>query len=180
MTPWLVVVVAVAGGALALLALVLLGNRAIRRRSPVRAAATPPPVPADAAPARSRTSVLAPRRTQVVTPYLGPEGVAGWLVSLDGASPHMTWVCNRSGDTVIGADPGCGIIINDRMASGTHAVIAGRSGYFKLIDTDSTNGVYVDGKRIAGEQMLASGMRIRIGQTTYVWLTSEHRTGGAS
>ncbi len=170
--PW--IVLGAVAGSLAVLALAHRIHRAGRRQRAVRIHPVAPILPASPAPVargrgRRRTAAITPRKTAVIEPYLGPEGVAGWLVSIGGTSPHTTAVCNRAGDTAIGADPRCGIVVDDPLASATHAVISGRSGYFKIIDRNSTNGVFVDGERVLGERMLRTGMRLRIGHTTFVW-----------
>ena len=162
-----------AAAALMALTLVVAAVAARRRpslpRPPIATTASNlPGRPADVA---GRCGRVAPRRTRLLVPYLGPPGVAGWLVSLNGASPFTTSVIDRAGDTTIGADPGCGVVVDDPLVSGVHAVIAGRSGYFKLIDWDSRNGTFVAGTRVAGEQALTDGARIQVGSTIFEWVT---------
>lgn len=125
--------------------------------------------PTGRAGAARRTQALVPRPTIALAPWAGPAGVAGWLVSLSGASPYTTSVVNRAGETVIGADPDCGIVVHDDWVGARHCAIVGRAGGFTLVDLGSWSGVYVDGERVRGGRTLVSGMEIRIGQTRFAW-----------
>ena len=52
-------------------------------------------------------------------------------------------------------DTECDIVIgNDASLSGKHAVIICRDGPLQIRDNDSTNGTYVNGKRISSPQVL--------------------------
>ncbi len=60
----------------------------------------------------------------------------------------------EKGETVIGRDDGCDIQLQDGRTSRRHLKIIGDPGhksgpYFKVIDLDSTNGTYVNDKRIS-------------------------------
>lgn len=136
------------------------------------------PAPSRPQPQRGANS-LRPRKTRVIAPYSGPQGVAGWLVSLNGSSPFTTSMCDRAGEVTLGADRGCGVVIDDPLVSATHAVIVGKAGYFKLVDSGSRNGVFVDGVQVVGEQMLTNSARITLGSTVFLWLASEPLDGGA-
>jgi pSer/pThr/pTyr-binding forkhead associated (FHA) protein len=70
-------------------------------------------------------------------------------------------------ETVIGRDPGCDIILAERSASARHArVTRGAGGYFEVHDLDSTNGVLVDGERVA-RATLHDGDTFTIGDTRF-------------
>ncbi len=125
-----------------------------------------------------KTLVLAPVRTQLLHPYHGPCGVAGWLVSLTGSRPFQTYVLDRSGDTLIGTKAGCGIILGDDKVSKEHCKVLGRDGHFHIIDQGSLNGVYVDGAKILGQKTLRSGMRIKLGDTELVFKSVHPERGG--
>lgn len=61
-------------------------------------------------------------------------------------------------------------IVEDKSASRHHARIEWRNGTHLIVDTQSTNGVFVNGKRIgAGEHVLQAGDRIEIGRTKFVY-----------
>lgn len=77
----------------------------------------------------------------------------------------------HKGETLIGRDEECEIRLEDGRTSRTHAKIVGDPGhksgpYFKIIDLDSTNGTYVNDKRIS-EATLSDGDRLHIGYTVF-------------
>ena len=116
------------------------------------------------------TQALPTRATRMHGGYSGPPGVAGWMVALDGNHAYQTVVFDRSGETVISAQAGADVggVLDDPSVSAPHCKVVGRSGYFVIVDLDSKNGVVVDGEKV-GEKTLKSGMRIRLGKTTFVF-----------
>jgi hypothetical protein len=62
----------------------------------------------------------------------------------------------------IGRDPQNDIVLDDRRVSRKHAEIRLRLGRYTLYDLQSTNGTYVNGRRVA-EVVLSNGDRIGIG-----------------
>src|SRR5207237_1697447 len=62
----------------------------------------------------------------------------------------------------IGRDPKNDIALDDRRVSRRHAEIRLRLGRYTLYDLQSTNGTYVNGRRVA-EVVLADGDRLSIG-----------------
>ena len=62
----------------------------------------------------------------------------------------------------IGRASSCDLVFDHPTVSRTHAAIVFRSGRFVVEDLDSTNGVVVDGQRIAARD-LAHGTRITLG-----------------
>lgn len=62
----------------------------------------------------------------------------------------------------------------DREVSGLHAELQGLGGEWTLVDDGlSTNGTYVNERRLSGRQRLRDGDRVRIGQTVFAY-----RAGG--
>lgn len=55
------------------------------------------------------------------------------------------------------------IVINDESLSGSHAKILKRDGAWWVVDQNSTNGTYVGGRRVAGEQQLVGAPDVRFG-----------------
>jgi pSer/pThr/pTyr-binding forkhead associated (FHA) protein len=55
------------------------------------------------------------------------------------------------------------VVINDESLSGSHAKILKRDGAWWVVDQNSTNGTYVGGKRISGEQQLTGAPDLRFG-----------------
>jgi pSer/pThr/pTyr-binding forkhead associated (FHA) protein len=77
---------------------------------------------------------------------------------------------------VIGRSPNCQIYIDDNQASRQHCrVFAKEKGYW-LEDNDSHNGTYVNGRRVES-QILKSGDKIRVGNTTFVFVMDGDEAG---
>ena len=62
----------------------------------------------------------------------------------------------------IGRDPQNDVVLDDRRVSRKHAEVRLRLGRYTLYDLQSTNGTYVNGRRVA-EMVLSDGDRISIG-----------------
>ncbi len=69
-------------------------------------------------------------------------------------------------ETRIGRDAGNDIVIADSTVSGNHAVLTYKDGVFRLRDVDSTNGTFVDGKKIT-ETILPNNVAVRFGKVIY-------------
>ena len=59
------------------------------------------------------------------------------------------------------------IRIEDSFASGRHARLYDRDGVVFIEDMNSTNGTYVNGRRLGAQQALRPSDRIRIGDTEF-------------
>jgi serine phosphatase RsbU (regulator of sigma subunit) len=82
-----------------------------------------------------------------------------------------------AGGTVsIGRASDCTIPIKDRYLSRKHAEILSAGHDWVLKDLGSANGTYLNGVRVDGDAPLASGDRIRLGDTEILFETSEHNT----
>jgi predicted component of type VI protein secretion system len=68
-------------------------------------------------------------------------------------------------DTItIGRDPAADLVINDPEVSRQHARLTRRGDHFLIQDLGSTNGTFLDGRRLAGDPVpLAPGQLITIG-----------------
>ena len=80
---------------------------------------------------------------------------------------------SRGGTYLIGRE-GADIVIDDSKASRKHAEISllGPDAYF-LRDLASTNGTFLDGKRLTDRRGLVNGSRIRIGDTVLLFAVVE-------
>ena len=63
------------------------------------------------------------------------------------------------------------VIINDQYVGRNHCQIVENDGKLLVVDLNATNGTFVNGKRITGQQPLSMSDEIRIGQTTLNWQT---------
>jgi hypothetical protein len=172
-----------AGIAVALIALALaIGGALRRRKKPPPATADRPKtavLPPEERPVPRKTRALEPRKTVALSQWDGPKGVAGWLVTLGGKTPYVTFVLNRTGETTIGVSDECGISLDDGAMSSKHCKVIGKSGYFTIVDTNSKNGVRVDGKVISEPTTLRSGVEIVIGETKLVFKSISPQAAGA-
>jgi putative serine protease PepD len=138
----------------------------------------PPPAPAPAevkaaAPVEVKAAVPAEIKAVVEPPPPAPEVREGetkmWqnvspmaLVRGDGAEFGL------NSDMQLGRDPGNAIVLEkDKSASGNHARLQLVNGEVILTDLKSSNGTWVNGKRIAQPQLLRHGDRIRVGNTIF-------------
>jgi pSer/pThr/pTyr-binding forkhead associated (FHA) protein len=74
---------------------------------------------------------------------------------------------------VIGRAADAQVRINEHAISSEHALLEMDGTTFTLRDLGSTNGTYVNGERIALAVVLASGDTIRMGSTTFTFVTRE-------
>ena len=82
----------------------------------------------------------------------GQNMMLGWLVPLQG--PHKGELYTLSPHTTIGNDPACGVVLQDQYMSGKHAEIKVENGVWVLKDLGSTNGTYVNTKRVDKHELV--------------------------
>jgi len=81
----------------------------------------------------------------------------------------------------IGRSSSNNVNINDPLASRAHCqIIQDDNGNFRLIDTNSLNGTYVNGEKRHGEVPLNKTDIVRIGNTTLPWLTYFNNPGSTN
>lgn len=66
---------------------------------------------------------------------------------------------------VIGRQDGCDLVVQDEEASRRHAQVASTPEGFQVLDLGSTNGTYLNGRRLDGAALLADGDRIEVGHS---------------
>lgn len=111
----------------------------------------PRPREARAAPKRER----AKSRASLVIPGTG------------GRKKQASW--DLAGEMVIGRAGECAISLPDEFASNLHAKIYQAEGRFYIEDLGSTNGTYVNGRRINYPTELRGGDSIKIGRTEMIF-----------
>ena len=82
----------------------------------------------------------------------GTTQLLGWLVPLQG--PQRGELFTLQPVTVIGTDPKCNIVLTDKFMSSRHAEIKAENGMWVLRDSGSTNGTYVNNKRIDRHELV--------------------------
>jgi transcriptional regulator with GAF, ATPase, and Fis domain len=76
-------------------------------------------------------------------------------------------------DVFIGRDPNCDIQLAESAVSRRHCVIRNVGQEYQVVDLESSNGTFVDGEKVK-ECVLSHGQRIRVGDTTILFLKDEH------
>jgi len=71
------------------------------------------------------------------------------------------------GGATIGRSPRSQIVLTDDYVSSTHARIFARKQFLFLEDLGSTNGTFIDGRRLEGERQIKPGQEIVIGDTIF-------------
>jgi pSer/pThr/pTyr-binding forkhead associated (FHA) protein len=62
-----------------------------------------------------------------------------------------------------------GTVINDKNVSRKHLQITFDGTIFRAVDLNSTNGIFVNGKKIKGETVLLPSDKVQIGTVTLPW-----------
>ena len=76
----------------------------------------------------------------------------GWLVPLQG--PNRGELFTLSPNNTIGTDPTCNIVLTDKFMSSKHAEIKAEHGMWILRDSGSTNGTYVNNRRVDRHELV--------------------------
>jgi hypothetical protein len=82
----------------------------------------------------------------------GSTQLLGWIVPLQG--PQRGELFTLSPTTIIGTDPKCNVCLNDKFMSSKHAEIKAENGVWVLRDSGSTNGTYVNNRRIDRHELV--------------------------
>ena len=88
--------------------------------------------------------------------------------------PVLAWIMNneqridvREGELTIGRTKECAIqLTGDDEVGRKHALVRAAGGKITLLDSNSRNGTYLNGDRIAAERVLQDGDKIKVGQST--------------
>ena len=76
----------------------------------------------------------------------------GWIVPLQGAQRGELFTLQPQ--TTVGTDPTCTVVLHDKFMSSKHAEIKAEGGVWVLKDLGSTNGTYVNDKRIEKHELV--------------------------
>ncbi|HWM85408.1 MAG TPA: FHA domain-containing protein [Kofleriaceae bacterium] len=110
--------------------------------------------------------VAASFRTQAIMVDAAGTGnglqLCGWLVALKG--PQRGELFTLEPVTSVGTDPGCTVVLIDSYMSSHHCEIRAEGGTWMLRDLKSTNGTYVNDKRIEQHELVDSDF-VRLGQS---------------
>ncbi len=82
----------------------------------------------------------------------------------------------HQGDNTLGAGHNNDIVIDKPAVSWNHALLICRNAKIFLQDSASTNGTFVNGKKIERPRQLGNGDAVRFGNVTFhVWLKAQYR-----
>lgn len=156
--PWLILILIVVGALL----LIIIGVKIFSSKP------APVPVPIAAPVMMEAPKPMGPAKTVMIGAG-GDEGgfpIVGWLVPLNGGQAYQTFRL-RSGGTKIGTAPPCDIVVNDGFMSTEHCQINCSPQGFMLVDGGSTNGCYVNDRKIQGKQDLVDNDLVTLGKTNF-------------
>lgn len=135
--------------------------------SPTVPAPPPPPVPTAPQPPPAPVPSVRPPREPTVAVGV-PPAPEGWLVLRGGPRTGQQFGLKRGRNTV-GRDPSrADIVLEHETVSGEHARIQFEQGQFYVYDLASTNGTYVNNRRVQ-RQMLMDGDVVRFGGAELVF-----------
>ncbi len=104
-------------------------------------------------------------------PVAGPGGRApgtdAFLVVMKGGGLEAGERFDLFGGLSIGRSTEADVRIEDRFASGVHARIYSRAGGYYVEDMGSTNGTFLNGEQLRGEERLNDLDEVRIGDTEF-------------
>lgn len=97
------------------------------------------------------------------------------LTMLTGPTPGVIKTIT-TGELTIGRDEDLSWPIEDRGVSGEHSRIGFFAGFFEITDLDSTNGTYVNGRKLSGPHRLRDGDKIQLGEHTLLRCSLQDET----
>jgi len=90
------------------------------------------------------------------------------LQAISGPQDGQTWNL-PAGDVKIGRDASSLVVTTDGKASREHAKLMYNQGDWRLIDLGSANGTLLNNKTVTGQQPVASGDVIKIGDSSFIF-----------
>jgi len=158
--PWWILIVAIVG----LLLIIIIAAKVFGGKK--EEAPMPMPMPMAQAPMEA-PKPAGPMKTVMIGVGGDQDGfpVVGWLVPLNGQDAYKTFRC-RSGGTKIGTAPPADIVVNDGFMSTEHCQINASPAGFTLIDGGSTNGCYVNDRKVAKHDLVDNDV-ITLGKTNF-------------
>jgi hypothetical protein len=96
------------------------------------------------------------------------------LVPANGAPVEI-----RAERVLVGRDPAADVVLNDPSISRRHAVIERRGVFWVVLDQQSANGTWIEGRRVT-EAALENGQRLRLGAVEFTVAGAEAKAGPAA
>lgn len=157
--PWLVLILVLVG----VILIVLLGVKVFGKKP----APMPMPMPVAMPMAPEPPKPAGPMKTVMIGVGGDQDGfpIVGWLVPLNGQHAYQTFRL-RSGGTKIGTAPPADIVVNDGFMSTEHCQINCSPMGFTLVDNGSTNGSYVNDRKVAKHDLVDNDV-VTLGKTNF-------------
>ncbi len=92
------------------------------------------------------------------------------------AEGSRKWLLDPRQELVIGRDPACDIVLDNRLVSRHHARIYWQNGDFFIRDLDSKNGTHVNGHAIRHDKRLQNGDEVQVALCFKLAFASEDAT----
>ncbi|HEV2178249.1 MAG TPA: FHA domain-containing protein [Terriglobia bacterium] len=103
------------------------------------------------------------RKTVLISEKRKPP-VLGWLVAMSGDQKGEDFRV-REGKNLLGSGLEAQVVLRDTTVSGQHASLRYDDGKFFLTDLDSSNGTYINEKKISKEELKDNDV-VRVGEVT--------------
>lgn len=97
-----------------------------------------------------------------------------FLFAQNGPLQGQSWMIKK--ELIIGREPDCDIIVNDRQVSRMHAKISFKKNLIHLADLNSKNGTMLNGEYVAGTAAVKDGDEIIIGLVQEFLIVSSDAT----
>lgn len=94
----------------------------------------------------------------------GAQRSVAWIIPLDG--PQGGQLLELRARSIVGTAPDCDAVVTDPSVSGRHAEFSASGGIFRVSDLGSTNGTFVNDKRVQQAE-LVDGDTLRLGRTSF-------------
>ena len=109
-----------------------------------------------------------PQRTMALDINAVPgmaSGIVGWLIPLEGSKALELF--ELKGKVTVGKSPDNHIVVPEDSISGKHCEFTGTPGGFKITDLASTNGTFVNDKKVTRDHDLIDNDNIRLGRIRF-------------
>jgi hypothetical protein len=118
-------------------------------------------------PVGQKAPAAAPQRTMAIDAggaAAAPGTGVGWLVPIEG--PQAGELLELRGRAIVGTAADCDVVLSDPSISSRHAEFIAGAGGFRLTDLGSTNGTYVNDKRVTTHDLVDNDT-VRLGRTSF-------------
>jgi hypothetical protein len=123
------------------------------------------PYCAQAAAAAAQPAAASQKTQAFMIDHSGSGGMMqllGWIVPVQG--PQRGELYSLAPVSVVGTDPTCTVVLHDQYMSSRHAEIKAEGGVWILRDLGSTNGTYVNDKRVDKHELVDNDF-VKFGQS---------------